>query len=142
MVGQLFYKITENNTQNASTNSRLDNYIMFAKVTTAASLLASTATAAVSRVDPTTVGDLVNDGKFDVIVDARSNSEFLRSRLPGAVTVSDVPEECFTKDITIGVYCYTGWDRSTPAAYYMDSQITDGESKVYDLGGIQVRFLH
>ena len=103
---------------------------MFAKVITTSFLL-GTATAAVSRVDPTTAAGLVTEGKFDVIVDARSSSEFLRSRLPNAVQVSDVPDECLTKEITIGVYCYTGWDRSTPAAYYMDSQVIDGESKVW-----------
>lgn len=92
----------------------------------------------VIRVDSSSVGTLVKENNFDVLVDVRSSSAYQLNRLPGAVKISDVPEVCFSSEIKIGVYCYTGWDRSTPAAYYLESKITDGgNKKVYDLGGWQ-----
>lgn len=100
--------------------------------------LVGAADAAVMRISPDSVPSLVESGEFDIIVDVRGHSEYERGHLPGAVRgISELPQECRTSTIKIGVYCWTGWDRSTPAAYYLESQITEEGAKVYDLGGFQ-----
>lgn len=104
----------------------------------AASCLVGLAQAAVLRVPPEQVPSLVNDGAFDVIVDVRGHDEYAKGHLPGAVRgVSELPRECRTATVKIAVYCWTGWDRSTPAAYYLDSQISEEGATVYDMGGFQ-----
>lgn len=100
--------------------------------------LVGTAQAAVLRVPPDQVPTLVNSGAFDVIVDVRAHDEYAKGHLPGAVRgVSELPPECRTAKVKIAVYCWTGWDRSTPAAYYLDSQISEEGATVYDMGGFQ-----
>ena len=77
--------------------------------------------------------DMLNDGEFDIIIDVRSESEYEEGHIEGAVLWSRTSLEGCT-DQRIAVYCWTGYDRSTPAAQHIEN---DGHSNVYDLGGLQ-----
>jgi len=76
-------------------------------------------------------------GDFDIIVDVRSQREYEQGHISGALhlrgnSAVDVLQGCEAK--TIGVYCWTGWDRATPTAQRMAAA---GFTNVYDLGGLQ-----
>merc|ERR1711865_805076 len=87
----------------------------------------------VLRIDPIKGAKLVEAGAFDVVIDVRSAAEYRKGHLPGAQHgMSTLTSEC--KDKHIAVYCWHGWDRSSPAALYLVSQ---GFSHIYDLGGLQ-----
>lgn len=76
-------------------------------------------------------------GDFDIIVDIRSQHEYEQGHIPGALhlrgnSAVEILQGCEGK--TIGVYCWTGWDRATPTAQRMAAA---GFTNVYDLGGLQ-----
>ena len=77
--------------------------------------------------------DMLNDGEFDIIIDVRSESEYEEGHIEGAVLWSRTNLEGCT-DQRIAVYCWTGYDRSTPAAQQIENE---GYTNVYDLGGLQ-----
>lgn len=76
---------------------------------------------------------MIREGHFDVIVDVRSEQEYENAHITGAVLWQRTNlDQCRNK--RVAVYCWTGYDRSTPAAHQLES---DGMEEVYDLGGLQ-----
>lgn len=76
---------------------------------------------------------MLNANSFDVIVDVRSEAEYEDGHIEGAVLLSRTDLDACA-DKKVAVYCWTGYDRSTPAARKLEN---GGFSDVYDLGGLQ-----
>lgn len=78
---------------------------------------------------------MLASGAFDVILDVRSESEFEVAHIEGAVLWSRTNLSQCTEGTVIAVYCWTGYDRSTPAATFIESD--NKGAAVWDLGGLQ-----
>merc|ERR1712046_137488 len=90
-----------------------------------------------SQPSTTETSQMLSQQDFDVIVDVRSRSEYEKGHIENATLIESgkdlhLLEGC--EDKKVAVYCWTGHDRSTPAAKKLDN---DGYNDVWDLGGLQ-----
>merc|ERR1712216_178943 len=75
--------------------------------------------------------------EYDIILDVRSESEFKKGHIRGALHMPGFSSATHLKGCEnkkIGVYCWTGPDRATPTAQALAKV---GFSSVFDLGGLQ-----
>merc|ERR1711988_1211971 len=75
--------------------------------------------------------------QLDVIVDVRSKAEYEKKHIKGAINLPGYTGATYLKgceDQKIGVYCFLGFDRATPAATYLAQS---NFKAVYDLGGLK-----
>merc|ERR1712216_85431 len=75
--------------------------------------------------------------EYDIIVDVRSEAEFKKGHIRGALHMPGFSSATHLKGCEnkkIGVYCWTGPDRATPTAQALAKV---GFSSVFDLGGLQ-----
>merc|ERR1719163_2367156 len=80
----------------------------------------------------------VMNKEYDIIVDVRSESEFKKGHIRGALHMPGFSSATHLKGCEnkkIGVYCWTGPDRATPTANVLVKNA--GFTQVYDLGGLQ-----
>mmetsp|Transcript_18397 Transcript_18397/g.48541 ORF Transcript_18397/g.48541 Transcript_18397/m.48541 type:complete len:353 (+) Transcript_18397:139-1197(+) len=96
-------------------------------------LLAASGVNSVSQPSYDDSVQMIEDEEFDVLLDVRSRDEYEKGHIEGAVLMEDVDLSTCTEH-KVAVYCWTGYDRSTPAAHNLES---NGFSDVYDLGGLQ-----
>jgi len=100
-------------------------------------LMAFTVRGEMISLSPADADTKIAAGYFDIIVDVRNCQEFDQGHISGALNLkgtSAVQQLAGCEDKKIGVYCWTGPDRATPAATALADA---GFLEVSDVGGLQ-----
>jgi phage shock protein E len=98
----------------------------------------ASAAPAVAAITPEEVKALLDSGEDFVLLDVRTQSEFDRGHIPGALLIPDTEladragDELPDKDGLIVLYCRSGRRSAASAADLIDR----GYTQVYDMGGI------